>query len=317
LARHYLEFAFIMEGDTPAFLNLIGNGLEGHRSPSWGGWGGRYIYRRPAGEAQAIWTQGGDAFARTDSRDAVIGVDSRVHVSNQATIWRWRQAYQHDFSARMDWTIKPFAQANHPPAVVVDGQDGLAPVFIDAEVGKPVTLDASASRDPDGQPLRFRWFLSRSRLHARRYFGGRTDRRRRNRQGHPDPDGRLPRPVAAVPTAVRGWRRPRYLGGHRHGCAVTDPLSKDHRQGGRAASPLRDGRRPPTLLRRSAAGESCRSLHSFKLHSASVSAPPRPGSIGRSTLGRTSRPPRPLDPRGAQVRARLGSSLSLILGEHS
>lgn len=159
LGRHYPDFAFIMEGDTPAFLNLIGNGLEGYRSPSWGGWGGRYVYRQPASEAQAIWTQGGDAFARIDSRDTVTGVDNRVHVSNQATIWRWRQAYQHDFSARMDWTIKPFAEANHPPVVVVGGQAGLAPIIVDAKIGQPVLLDASASRDPDGQALRFRWFV--------------------------------------------------------------------------------------------------------------------------------------------------------------
>jgi hypothetical protein len=158
LGRHYLNFAFIMEGDTPAFLNLIGNGLEGHRSPSWGGWGGRYVYRAPAGEAHSIWTQGGDAFARTDSRDMVLGVDGRTHVSDQATIWRWRSAYQNDFSARMDWTIKPFGQANHRPAVVVGGRAGWAPIFVDAKVGEPILLDASASTDPDHQDLRFSWF---------------------------------------------------------------------------------------------------------------------------------------------------------------
>ena len=28
---------------------------------------------------------------------------------------------QHDFAARMDWTVEPFAGANHPPALVVNG----------------------------------------------------------------------------------------------------------------------------------------------------------------------------------------------------
>ena len=32
-------------------------------SPSWGGWGGRYVYRQPYGETRPLWTQGGDAFA--------------------------------------------------------------------------------------------------------------------------------------------------------------------------------------------------------------------------------------------------------------
>lgn len=50
LGKHYLRYAFIMEGDTPSYLGLIPNGLNSARSPSWGGWGGRYIYRQPYGE---------------------------------------------------------------------------------------------------------------------------------------------------------------------------------------------------------------------------------------------------------------------------
>jgi hypothetical protein len=56
LGRLYPKFAFIMEGDTPAFLGFTANGLESHRSPSWGGWGGRYVYRQPYGETRPIWT---------------------------------------------------------------------------------------------------------------------------------------------------------------------------------------------------------------------------------------------------------------------
>ena len=41
LGRLYPRFMFIMEGDTPSFLNLIDNGLNAHRHPDWGGWGGR------------------------------------------------------------------------------------------------------------------------------------------------------------------------------------------------------------------------------------------------------------------------------------
>ncbi len=49
LGKHYPRFEFIMEGDTPAFLGLINNGLESFRNPSWGGWGGRYLY------SPALW----------------------------------------------------------------------------------------------------------------------------------------------------------------------------------------------------------------------------------------------------------------------
>jgi Protein of unknown function (DUF1593) len=158
LGKLYPHFAFIMEGDTPAFLGLTNNGLNSYRNPSWGGWGGRYLWRQPYGETRPLWTQGGDLFPRITSRDAVIGEDGKTYVSDQATIWRWRTAFQHEFAARMDWTIKPFAQANHPPQLVVNGSDGAAPIRMDVETGKPVTLDAGASKDPDGNTLRFHWF---------------------------------------------------------------------------------------------------------------------------------------------------------------
>jgi Cellulose-binding Sde182, nucleoside hydrolase-like domain/Cellulose-binding protein Sde0182, C-terminal domain len=159
LGKLYPRFAFIMEGDTPSFLSLIDNGLNTYRRPDWGGWGGRYVYRQPYGETHPLWTQGGDLFSRVTSQDTVVGLDGRTYTSDQATIWRWRDAFQNDFAARMAWTVSDFKHANHNPAVVVNGQAGTAPIMIDAQVGTPVTLDASASHDPDeGQALRFHWF---------------------------------------------------------------------------------------------------------------------------------------------------------------
>jgi len=157
LGKKYPKFVFIMEGDTPSFLGLVNNGLASWWSPGWGGWGGRYVHRQPYGETHPIWTEGGDLFSRVTSQDTVLGADGKSHTSDQATIWRWREAFQHDFAARMDWTIKLFAEANHNPIVVVNGQSGTAPIFVEAVVGQPVVLDASQSRDPDGQALRYSW----------------------------------------------------------------------------------------------------------------------------------------------------------------
>ncbi len=148
----------IMEGDTPSFLNLIPNGLGSAMSPGWGGWGGRYIWRRHPLAGGPIWTQGGFPSAGLDSRDEVGGIDGRLHRSDQATIWRWRSAFQNDFAARMDWTIKPFAEANHPPVPVVNGSKGLAPITMQLTPGGVIDLDASASYDKDrGQALIYRW----------------------------------------------------------------------------------------------------------------------------------------------------------------
>jgi hypothetical protein len=158
LGKLYPKFAFIMEGDTPAFLGLTNNGLESYRNPSWGGWGGRYVYRRPYGETRAIWTQGGDVFGRVTSQDEVTGQDGRAYLSDQATIWRWRTAFQYAFAARIDWTVAPYERANHSPTLVVNGASGTGVVRLDVRVGQAVTLDATGTRDPDGQKLSYRWF---------------------------------------------------------------------------------------------------------------------------------------------------------------
>ena len=160
LGKLYPSPCCIHEGDTPSFLNLIDNGLAGFMSPTYGGWGGRYVWRTFYGETRPSWTQGGDSYpGRDNSKDTVTGVDGKTYTSDQATIWRWRTAFQNDFAARMDWTIKDPAQANHNPEVVVNGQRGRAPVRVEATVGAVVTLDAGGSRDPDNHTLKYSWFF--------------------------------------------------------------------------------------------------------------------------------------------------------------
>ncbi len=158
LGKVYPKFMFIMEGDTPSFLGLIDNGLNAYRRPDWGGWGGRYVSRQPYGETHPIWTQGGDDFTRVTSQDTVIGLDAVEHVSDQATIWRWRDAFQNDFAARMTWTVSDFAHSNHNPVAIVNGQAGTDPLEMDLTVGQSVELDASKSYDPDGQAPLYHWF---------------------------------------------------------------------------------------------------------------------------------------------------------------
>jgi hypothetical protein len=160
LGKLYPMPCCIHEGDTPSFLGLINNGLGSAMSPTYGGWSGRYVWRQFYGEPRPFWTQGGDAFpGRASSRDTVTGADGKLYTSDQASIWRWRQEFQHDFAARMDWTIKEPRQANHNPNVVVNGREERTPLVVDTMLGLPMTLDAGASRDPDGNSLTFRWFF--------------------------------------------------------------------------------------------------------------------------------------------------------------
>lgn len=151
LGAQYPHMEYLMEGDTPSFLGLINNGLNAPEHPDWGGWGGRYELYTPRTEkwflepeTRPLWT---------DARDEVLGVDGRWHTSNHATIWRWRAAYQNDFAARMDWTIKPYAEANHPPVPKLGH-----PATLTAKPGQRVELSAEGSTDPDGDALSYEWF---------------------------------------------------------------------------------------------------------------------------------------------------------------
>jgi len=154
LGALYPKLEYIMEGDTPSFLGLIDNGLGSAVSPSYGGWGGRYVLYQCYGETRPIWTNVNDA------RDTVTADNGTTCTSAQATIWRWREAYQHDFAARMDWCIADsFEKANHNPVAVLAGDRSKAVAHLTVQAGQTIALDASDSRDPDGDAISFRWFI--------------------------------------------------------------------------------------------------------------------------------------------------------------
>ncbi len=154
LGAEHPHTVFLMEGDTPTFLFLVTNGLNDPEHPGYGGWGGRYEYYLPrtrkwfsGPETRPIWT---------DTEDEVVGIDGKLHHTNKATIWRWREAYQNDFAARMDWCVSSWGEANHPPLALLSHPERMT--FRSRET---VTLDAGPSSDPDGDPLTFKWIYYR------------------------------------------------------------------------------------------------------------------------------------------------------------
>jgi quercetin dioxygenase-like cupin family protein len=154
LGAQHPHTEYIMEGDTPSFFNLIDNGLSNPEHPNWGGWGGRYELYTPRTrkwfyepETRPIWT---------DAEDEVIGNDNKIYNANKATIWRWREAYQYDFAARMDWCIKSYKEANHPPVVALGHAANLSVVS-----GDSIPLSAEGTKDPDGNALTYQWIYYR------------------------------------------------------------------------------------------------------------------------------------------------------------
>jgi hypothetical protein len=151
LGAQYPHTEYLMEGDTPSFLGLVDNGLNAPEHPDWGGWGGRYELYTPRTEK---WFQEPETRPLwTNAEDEVRGFDGNWHTTNHATIWRWRSAYQNDFAARIDWTIKPYAEANHPPVPKLSHASQLS-----AQPGGRVELSAEGSTDPDGDALSYEWY---------------------------------------------------------------------------------------------------------------------------------------------------------------
>ena len=169
LGAAYPDVAWGVEGDTPAFLGLIPNGLSVPEHPHWGGWGGRYELSTPAfetigdsssvvvpePETRPIWTNATDTYTPylPNEQKRAVKKSDRSFTSNQVTLWRWRDDFQNDFAARMDWTTKSYAEANHPPVPKLNH-----PNHLTVKSGQGVTLDAFGSFDPDGDSISYLWF---------------------------------------------------------------------------------------------------------------------------------------------------------------
>jgi len=118
------------EGDSPSFFHLMNTGLRSLENPAYGGWGGRHV-----NISNNFW------------RDAADDGDFKK------AMWRWLLATSNDFAARMNWCVKNFNEANHPPKAKIVGE-------LDRNVRPEeiVHLSAEGSTDPDGDNLSYHWW---------------------------------------------------------------------------------------------------------------------------------------------------------------
>ena len=123
---------FISEGDTPCYLNLIGNGLRAYEAPEYGGWGGRKKTLSEQ-EKQDGYTA---PFSMRIVKDPVLPV--------------FLPAIQKDFAARMAWSVtSDYGSVNHNP--VISG-----PAALSAKAGETVKIRTRVS-DPDKDAVSLSW----------------------------------------------------------------------------------------------------------------------------------------------------------------
>lgn len=126
------------EGDTATFLYLVPTGMNDPMQPMWGSWAGRYGLNENFERRPYYWANQRDAWQGSTHRDNSLA--------------RWATHLQNDFRARLDWCVSEFDDANHPPAVRMNGD-----LHLSVTSGMTIDLDASKSTDPDHNELNFEW----------------------------------------------------------------------------------------------------------------------------------------------------------------
>ncbi len=164
LGEKYPNAAYLFEGDSPSFLYLIPNGLGVPDHPEYGSWGGRFNSSRSlnpktgtgnntvdpklnAYKDYSMYTEAKDTWEYDNGKEMITYTNNLY-----APVYRWREAYQYDIQARMDWCVNPYNQANHPPVAVFDGD-----LEQTVEPGATINLSAKGSSDPDGDTLTYNW----------------------------------------------------------------------------------------------------------------------------------------------------------------
>jgi hypothetical protein len=140
---------YISEGDTPAFLYSLPNGLRSHENPTYGGWGGRF---ETGGPQRAVGLPGSPLF-ETFRKAFNTFIDADENGDKWLSHRRWIDDANSDFRARLAWCVKFYDEANHHPVISSN-----IPSKINAKPGEEVILNAKKVTDPDGDKISYTWW---------------------------------------------------------------------------------------------------------------------------------------------------------------
>jgi hypothetical protein len=142
LGAMYPKYKYGVEGDTPSFLYVWPNGLNDPENPGFGGWGGYFVRGTGPDQTTKAYVNQPGTPAQPISRKYET---------------RFYPAIFNSFAARMNWAKD--GAGNRNPVVVVNGNDRLDIIKLSPAPGTSITLDATATTDPDGDKLKFSWWV--------------------------------------------------------------------------------------------------------------------------------------------------------------
>lgn len=141
LGALYPKYKWGVEGDTPAFMHVMPNGLSDPDCPTQVSWSGYFE-----------WGVGRDGLTQAYVNDRGRPYDIGTRYFNY-----FYPALFNNFAARMDWAKE--GKGNRNPVVIVNKDKSLKPLTIKAKAGKTCVFDAAPSYDPDGDALRYHWWV--------------------------------------------------------------------------------------------------------------------------------------------------------------
>ncbi len=159
------SLGFMEGGGTIPWMGLVNKGLFDINHPQWGGWGGRFSAKKVA----CFWSRHGDIrideekvapfYVHREVSDTWTNPENgKILSGDYVPVWRWRLAMYSDFKCRMDWCAQPYKKANHHPTAAIGDDKSNSILRLQACPGDRLTLDASASFDPDKDALVMRWW---------------------------------------------------------------------------------------------------------------------------------------------------------------